>query len=90
MSIDEFRQWQAFDSVDPIGGYRGDLQAALIAQQVAARPGSKLTDYLIIDPNPQTDEQKAATESARKAAQVQANTDSLFTMLAERATPITE
>jgi hypothetical protein len=90
MSIDELRAWQAFDSVDPIGAYRADLHAALIAQQVAGRPGSKLADYIVVDPRPQTEEQREAAERARKAAQVQANFDSLKNMLEDKAKPITK
>ncbi len=82
------REWQAYDAIDPIGGYRGDLQAALIAQQVAARPGSKLTDYLVVDPNPRTPEQQVADAKTRKAALEQANFEKLKRVLENKAKPI--
>ncbi|WP_227548300.1 phage tail assembly protein T [Moraxella catarrhalis] len=49
MSYVEFLEWQAFHDIDPIGGYRGDIQAAMIA---ASMGGGKLSDYMIIDPKP--------------------------------------
>lgn len=64
MSYAEFLEWQAFHDIDPIGGYRGDIQAAMIA---ASMGGGKLSDYMIIDPNPMTDEQRQEYEQQREA-----------------------
>ena len=61
MSASELSEWLAYDRLDPIGGYRGDIQSAVIA---CAMAGGKPSDYLIIDPNPMTDEQKKPLLSA--------------------------
>jgi len=36
MSSAEFAEWQAFNNHDPFGGFRSDLQAAIIARTIAA------------------------------------------------------
>ena len=64
MSASELSEWLAYDRLDPIGGYRGDIQAATIA---ASMGGGKLSDYMIIDPNPMTDEQRQEYEQRREA-----------------------
>jgi Protein of unknown function (DUF4035) len=35
MSVREFTEWQAFARLSPLGGARGDIQAAVIASTVA-------------------------------------------------------
>lgn len=68
MSYVEFLEWQAFHDIDPIGGYRGDIQAAMIA---ASMGGGKLSDYMIIDPNPMTDEQRQEYEYYQRLAELE-------------------
>lgn len=58
----EFAEWVAYDEIDPIGGYRTDLGFALLAYMQAADKDKSVQDFLIIDPNPMTDEQKEAFE----------------------------
>ncbi|MFB6347889.1 phage tail protein [Moraxella sp. ZJ142] len=67
LSIAEFAEWQAFDQLDPIGGFRGDLQAAIVA---ASMGGGKLSDYLVIDPNPMTDEMREEYEYRQRLQQL--------------------
>lgn len=62
MSAREFDMWKAYDSIDPIGGYRGDLQAAIIARSMA---GGSIKDHIVIDPFPKTNEQKQADVKAK-------------------------
>lgn len=90
MSMSELRAWQAFDRIDPIGGYRGDLQAAKIMQQIARWSGyckdlPSLLELLPIDPNPLTPEQQQAAEAAQKAERQEAYTSALVATLQRRA-----
>lgn len=89
MSIDELREWQAFDSVNPIGDYRMDLNFAGLAQQIAAWSGHckevpSLKELLVIDPFPLTNEQRAAETTARNAERSKAYTESLIASLKKR------
>ncbi len=47
----QIAEWKAFDLIDPIGGYRGDANAAMVAYTVARsqsgkKSGLKVTDFL--------------------------------------------
>ena len=89
MSMSELRAWQAFDRVDPIGGYRGDLQAAKIMQHIAIWSGyckdvPSLRELLPINPNPLTVEQQQAADEADKAARQEAYTSALIATLQRR------
>ncbi|ELA08733.1 hypothetical protein MOMA_09246 [Moraxella macacae 0408225] len=68
LSVHEFAEWQAYDRLDPFGGYRGDIQSALVAHAIA---GGKLSDYIIIDPNPMTDDERKAHELEQQKAELQ-------------------
>ncbi|MGA6100928.1 phage tail assembly protein T [Psychrobacter pocilloporae] len=86
VGMDELRAWQAFDSIDPIGGYRGDLQAATIAQHIAMWSGHcketpPLAELLPIDPHPMTPEQKDAVDAAKARARSDAYTANLIATL---------
>ncbi len=90
MGIDELREWQAFDSVSPIGDYRTDLNFASLAQQVAAWSGHckevpSLKELLVIDPFPLTNEQRAIETAKADAARSQAYTESLIATLKRKA-----
>lgn len=60
----ELTEWMAYYRLEPFGGQRGDFQAALVAQTVAACHGGKrkLGDYLLdfdgTRRKPQTEAQK--------------------------------
>ena len=77
MTAREFAEWQAYDRLDPIGGYRGDIQAAVVA---CAMAGGKPSDYLIIDPNPMTDEEREAYELEQQKVQLQAQMERTLAM----------
>lgn len=90
MSIDELREWQAFDSVSPIGDYRMDLNFAVLAQQIAYWSGHckevpSLKELLAVDPFPLTNEQRAAENATQDAARSQNYTESLIATLKRRA-----
>lgn len=89
MSIDELREWQAFDRVNPIGDYRTDLNFASLAQQIARWSGHckevpSLKELLAVDPLPLTNEQQAAETTARDAERSKAYTESLIASLKKR------
>ncbi|MGP9691056.1 phage tail assembly protein T [Psychrobacter sp. AOP30-A2-5] len=90
MSIDELREWQAFDSVNPIGDYRMDLNFALLAQKIISWSGHckeapSIKDLLVIDPFPLTNEQRAIETAKADAERSQAYTESLIATLKRRA-----
>ena len=52
MDSAEFAEWQAMYSIEPWGDRRGDIQAALVSQQVhnsvpRKGPPAKLADFLL-------------------------------------------
>mgnify|MGYP003335481330 CR=1 FL=1 len=52
MDSAEFAEWQAMYSIEPWGDRRGDIQAALVSQQVhnsvpRKGPPAKLNDFMI-------------------------------------------
>lgn len=90
MSIDELREWQAFDSVSPIGDYRQDLNFAALSQQIAAWSGHckevpSLKDLLIINPFPLTREQQDIEQAEQDKARSEAYTDALISSFKRRA-----
>lgn len=90
MGIDELREWQAFDSVNPIGDYRMDLNFALLAQKIIAWSGHckevpSIKDLLVIDPFPLTNEQRAIETAKADAERSQAYTESLIATLKSKA-----
>lgn len=91
MSIDELREWQAFDSVNPIGDYRMDLNFALLNQTIAAWSGicksenvPSIKDLLVIDPFPVTREQRDIEQAAQDVERSQIYVESLISSLQRR------
>lgn len=87
MSVSEFNEWQAFDLMSPIGGFRQDVNAGRIAQAIAIYSGyctqaPPLTDCMLqyeirgAEPDPEAAEKfqqiKAGFHAARIAAQKRA------------------
>lgn len=85
MTAREFAEWQAYDSIDPIGGYRTDLGFALLAYIQAGDKNSKISDYLLIDPNPKTDDEYLAHEQAQNAIQARKQVADLIAMFNKSA-----
>ena len=48
MDIEELAHWMAYDQIDPIGGYRQDINFAMLANVSAKIAGVKIPSYLII------------------------------------------
>ncbi|WP_432481019.1 phage tail assembly protein T [Moraxella sp. ZY200743] len=66
LTVDELVEWQAYDDIDPIGGYRTDLGFALLAYLQAGDKNKSVHDFLIIDPNPMTDEMREVFEKEQE------------------------
>lgn len=58
MTAKELDEWIAYDKLDPIGGFRADLQTAHLLYAKFGGEGKSLADFLPIDPNPMTDEER--------------------------------
>lgn len=71
LTVQELTEWQAYDRLDPFGGYRYDLQTAHILQAKYGDEDSKLSDFLPVDPYPMNEEQQEqfAIYQAEKEAQ---------------------
>lgn len=77
MPMDTFRLWQAYNEIDPIGGYRLDLNFAMLAYLQAGDKDKSLNDFMVIDPNPITDDEREeyqkeqlANEARQEVAQM--------------------
>ncbi len=80
ITTDELIEWQAFDQLDPIGGYRSDLQAAMIAMCTAKSKDTTLSDFLVVDPNPMTDKQREQHEIQQQHAKLEQSTARMAAM----------
>lgn len=76
MSAKELAYWRAYDTLDPIGAYRQDLQTALLVKAQGA--AGELEDFVLFDPDPTTAEARAA---AKQHARLDAEADSLLTFI---------
>lgn len=85
LSLEELQEWKVFNTVDPIGNFRGDLQAAVIAR---AHAGGSIKEHLVIDPDPMTDDQRIAADKAERQALINANLEKLKDKLHRHARPI--
>ena len=84
MSFAEFAEWQAYDQLDPIGGYRTDLGFALLAYLQAGDKDKSVQDFLIIDPNPMTDEERQQHELEHAQTQARAEVAAMLAMFNAR------
>ena len=73
LDADELAHWMAYDQLDPIGGYRLDANFAQLAMCQVGDKDSKLSDFLLVDPDPiseeeaQRREREAIAESNRRS-----------------------
>jgi len=84
MTIDELREWQAFDRVSPIGAYRQDVQAAMIALSNSGGKESTLSDFILFDRTPMTAKQKAVIDKRNATARSEAYVQNLVSTLQSR------
>ncbi len=80
MSYQEFIEWMAYDRLDPIGGYRQDLNTALLAMMQSGDPKAKLSDFILIDPDPISEEMAYEREQQARKEQQEAQKQRLIAM----------
>ena len=84
MSSAEFAEWQAYNNHDPFGGFRSDLQAAIVARTIAAMfVGKEAPDISTFLPTfwaPEEDEDAEGHEEA-PALVLQSKINTLMTAL---------
>lgn len=67
MSHRELMQWQAYDKIDPIGGYRQDINTAFMAYLAYGNKDKhSISDFLVIDPEPMSARLKEQAEIAKQ------------------------
>ncbi|MCL1623373.1 DUF4035 domain-containing protein [Moraxella sp. Tifton1] len=71
LSYEELICWQAYDRLDPFGGYRQDIQTAHLLYAKLGNDDNTITDFLPIDPNPMTDEMREWYELEKQKAELQ-------------------
>ncbi|OAV32274.1 hypothetical protein AO368_0539 [Moraxella catarrhalis] len=80
LSYDEFIQWQAYDRLDPFGGYRQDIQTAHLLYAKLGNDDNNISDFLPIDPNPMTDKMREAYETTKAEQALQKQSEALMCM----------
>lgn len=80
LTMSELAEWRAYDEIDPIGSYRTDLGFALLAYLQAGDKDKSVQDFLIIDPNPMTDEEQEAFEQEQWKSQARAEVKAMIAM----------
>lgn len=86
LTMSELAEWRAYDMIDPIGGYRTDLNFAMLAYLQAGDKDKSVHDFLVIDPNPMTDEEKETYEQAEWERQARAEAQAIITMFNRKTT----
>lgn len=86
LTMSELAEWRAYDNIDPIGGYRTDLNFAMLAYLQAGDKDKSVQDFLVIDPNPMTDEEKETYEQAEWESQARAEAQAIITMFNRKTT----
>ncbi|MGP1608000.1 MAG: phage tail assembly protein T [Moraxella sp.] len=77
MPEDELIEWMAYDSIDPIGNYRSDVQTALLAYMQAGDKNATLDDFILFDPDPITDEERVQQEEEQRKTQLKQQADAM-------------
>lgn len=80
MTSQELTEWMAYDRFDPIGGYRQDLQTAYLLYEKRGGDDKNISDFLPVDPNPMTDEQRAEVERVKKIEELEVQTAQMIAM----------
>lgn len=70
----------AYDRFDPIGGFRQDLQTAHLLYAKLGGEDKNISDFLPVDPNPMTDEQRAEVERVKKIEELEVQTAQMIAM----------
>lgn len=80
LTVAEFAEWAAYDELDPIGGYRTDLGFAMLAYLQAGDKDKSVQDFLLIDPNPMTDDERKRYEHEQRAQQAREEVQAMIAM----------
>lgn len=80
LTVEELQEWQFYHQIDPIGGYRTDLGFALLAYLQAGDKDKSVSDFLIVDPNPMTDDEKEAWQQEQNAIKAQQEVQAMIAM----------
>lgn len=80
LTVGELAEWRAYDVIDPIGAYRTDLGFALLACMQSGDESKSVQDFLIIDPNPMTDEEREVYEKEQWEQQARAEVQAMIAM----------
>lgn len=80
LTVSEFIEWQAYDRLDPFGGFRTDLQTAHLLYAKYGDKNAQLSDFLPIDPMPMTDEMREIYELHQAKKQAEKETQALIAM----------
>ena len=62
LDADELAHWMAYDQLDPIGSYRLDANFAQLVMHQVGDKDSKLSDFLLHDPDPISDDERERRE----------------------------
>ena len=74
---DELAHWMAYDGIDPIGGYRLDANFAQLAMCQVGSKDNKLSDFILFDPDPISDDERERREIEADRARAKAKGDQL-------------
>lgn len=77
LTYDELAHWMAYDGIDPIGGYRLDANFAQLAMCQIGGKDNKLSDFILFDPDPISDEERERREIEAERARAKAKGDQL-------------
>ncbi|WP_198333633.1 phage tail assembly protein T [Psychrobacter namhaensis] len=78
MSYRELNEWRAYDQIDPIGGYRQDLQTAFMAYLAYGdKAKHSINDFLVVDPEPMSAELKEKAEREKQKQKLERQTAKL-------------
>ena len=78
-SAKELAEWRAYDQLDPIGGYRQDIQTAFMAYMAYGdKKTQTINDWLIIDPEPMSHKLKEQAKIAQQKLALERQTAHLI------------
>lgn len=85
MSLDdeELAHWMAYDGIDPIGGYRLDANFAQLAMCQVGGKDNKLSDFILFDPDPISDDERERREAEAERERAQAKAEQLKAQVAK-------
>ncbi|UXZ04550.1 phage tail assembly protein T [Moraxella nasicaprae] len=80
LTVEELTEWQAYDAIDPIGGYRTDANFAMLAYLQAGDKDKSIDDFILFDPNPMTNEERERIQAEKAKAEAKAEVAAMIAM----------